>query len=274
MVIKRFLNGFYKDFYAHRLLENAASLSFYTLMSLVPIIAVLLGIAKGFGVDPILEKEILGAVPHQEALAEQVMNFARKTLDESRGGLIAGIGILVLLWSFLGLLSTFEKALNDIWAVKKGRTFSRRLGDFLGFIFVSPFIFVALSSTTLFVTTEIVDFFKGWGLLETWGPYLHLMFTLIPTGITFLVYSFFYLYFPNTRVPLLTTLLAAAIAAILFQLAQWGYLHFQLSLSRYSAIYGTFAAIPLFLLWLQMSWLITLIGTELSYRFSKSAEAK
>lgn len=263
MHIRGFFKKCYGGFYTHRLLENAASLSFYTLMSLVPILATLLGIAKGFGVDAILEKEILSAVPNQEVFAEKVIAFSKRMLEESRGGLVTGVGILLLLWSFLGLLSSFEKVLNDIWNVKEGRSFSRRLGDFLGFIFLSPFVFVAISSTTLLVTTEVAHFFEGK------SEYVRQLFALIPTFITFMVYTFFYLYIPNTKVPLGTTLIAALLAAILFQIAQWGYLHFQVSLSRYDAIYGTFAAIPLFLIWLQMSWLITLLGAEMSYRFQE-----
>lgn len=266
---KRFLLDLYKGFFEHRLLENASALSFYTLMSIVPILAVLFGIAKGFGVEGILEKEIIGAVPNQEKLAEKAVDFSRLMLEQSRGGLIAGVGVIVLLWSFLGLIGNFESALNDIWCVKKGRTYSRRLGDFLGFIFLSPFILVAISSITLFVTTELVDFFQKLGLFESVSSYLKLFFTLIPIGLTFLVFSFFYLYLPNTHVPVGKTLLASAIAALVFHLVQWAFIYFQIGIASYGAIYGSFAAIPLFLLWLQMSWLITLFGAELSYRFSQ-----
>lgn len=260
---------FYTSFFEHRLLENASSLSFYTLLSIVPILAVLFGIAKGFGIDALLEREVINAVPNQEALAEQVIQFSRKMLEQSRGGLIAGAGILMLLWSFLGLLANFEKALNDIWNVKEGRSYSRRLGDFLGFIFLFPFILVAISSTILFVSTELIDFFQSRGIIEPYGPYLSLTFQLFPLGITFLVFNFFYLYLPNTSVPLRSSFLASLVATVGFHLAQWVFVKFQVGISNYGAVYGSFAAIPLFLLWLQMSWLITLLGGELAYQFTK-----
>lgn len=271
-MVNSFFKGIYNGFFNHRLLENASALSFYTLMSIVPILAVLFGIAKGFGLDAILEKEVVGAVPYQEALAQQVIDFARRMLEQSQGGVIAGAGVLMLLWSFVGLIGSFEKALNDIWNVKQGRSYVRRLSDFLGFIFLTPFILVAVSSTILFVTTELVDFFQHKGISDVYGVYLSLAFKLIPVGLTFIVFNFFYLYLPNTHVPFKASLMAAFIAAIFFHLSQWGFVQFQISITSYGAIYGSFAAIPLFLLWLQMSWLITLLGAELAFRFSNAPE--
>lgn len=260
--------GVYQGFYDHRLLENASALSYYTLMSLVPILAVLFGIAKGFGIDAIFEQEVLNAVPNQEVLAQQVVNFSRRLLEESRGGVIAGVGIIVLLWSFLGLIASFERALNDIWHQKQGRTTVRRLTDFLGFIVLCPLFFVIVSSTTLFLTSETVSYFQEWGIFETVSPYLTLLFKLIPILLTFVIFTFFYMYIPNMDVPIFPTLFAAFLTAIIFHAAQWAYVTFQMSISSYGTIYGSFAAIPLFLIWLQISWLITLFGAELSYRFS------
>lgn len=264
-----FFKELYQGFIDHRLLENASSLSYYTLMSLVPILAVLFGIAKGFGIDPIFEKEVLGAVPNQQELAQQLINFSRRLLEESQGGLIAGIGVLLLLWSFLGLLGNFEKVINEIWHISERRSYSRRLSEFLGFIFLCPFFFVIVSSVTLFLSQELIHFFQNHGMIETAAPYLTLAFKLIPVLLSFIVFSFFYLYLPNVPVPWMSTLSAALLTALLFHLAQWGYVHFQIGIARYGAIYGSFAAIPLFLIWLQISWLITLLGAELSFRFSK-----
>jgi membrane protein len=264
-----FFKDLYTGFIEHRLLENASSLSYYTLMSLVPILAVLFGIAKGFGIDPIFEQEVLGAVPNQQELAQHVIDFSRRLLEESRGGLIAGVGVLLLLWSFLGLLGNFEKVINEIWHIHERRSYSRRIGDFLGFIFLCPFFFVIVSSVTLFLSNELIQFFQARWLTEVAGPYLSLIFQLIPVLLSFFVFSFFYLYLPNIPVPWMTTLSAALITSLLFHLAQWGYVHFQIGIARYGAVYGSFAAIPLFLIWLQLSWHITLHGAELSYRFSK-----
>lgn len=264
------IKGLYEGYIQHRLLENASSLSFYTLMSIVPIFAVLFGIAKGFGIDPLFEKEVLSLVPNQEEIAKKIFEFSRKLLEESRGGLIAGVGILLLLWSFLGLLVNFEKAVNEIWHVNQMRSYSRRISDFLGFIFLCPFILVIVSSATLFITTESIQFLQKNEWIDFAGPYLTFFLKFTPVLITFLVLSFFYFYLPNTSVPFFTTLLAAFLAACLFHLIQWGYVHFQIGIASYGAIYGSFAAIPLFLIWLQMSWLITLMGAELSYRLSRN----
>lgn len=273
LILERLKNigkGLFEGFYQHRLLENASALSFYTLMSLVPILAVLFGIAKGFGFEAILRKEVIGAVPNQEALAEQLIYYSQKLLEETRGGLIAGFGVLFLLWSFLGLLGNFERALNDIWQVKEGRTYSRRMGDFLGFIFITPFFFVIISSVSLFLTSEVVDFFQKREMMDQMSPFLYVIFKIIPVFLTFIVFNFFYFYLPNHRVPFYPTIFASLCMAIIFHLVQWGYVYFQLSISQYGTVYGSFAAIPLFLIWLQISWFITLLGAELSYRFSKN----
>ena len=166
----KLLTRIYDGFYEHRLLENASSLSFYTLLSIVPILAVLIGIGKGFGIDALIEQEVLEAVPNQQELAKQGIEFAQKALQESRGGIIAGMGVLLLLWSFVGLIGNFEKALNDIWGVKEGRSYSRRMGDFLGFIFLFPFILVAFSTSILFITSSTVVFFSLKGFLTNSAP--------------------------------------------------------------------------------------------------------
>lgn len=268
--IKNIFWGTYEGFSQHRLLENASALSYYTLMSLVPILAVLFGIAKGFGIDALFEQEVLNAVPNQEVILEKVLSFSRKLLEESRGGLIAGVGILILIWSFMGLLGNFERALNDIWEIKVGRSYSRRIGDFIAFIFLSPFFLVIVSSATLFLTTQLVDYFQQREMLDAVSPYLYALFKTIPIILTFLVFCFFYFYLPNHPVPVVSTLLAAFLMASVFHLVQWIYVRFQIGISSYGTVYGSFAAIPLFLIWLQTSWFITLLGAELSYRFSKN----
>lgn len=267
--LRSIYTGLYEGFYSHRLLENASSLSYYTLMSLVPILAVLFGIAKGFGIESNFREEVIHAVPNQEVLAEEVVQFAERMLERTKGGVIAGVGILFLLWSSLGLLGNFENTLNDIWNVKESRSLFKRAGDFLAFIVLCPLFFVIFSSTTLFITTELTDFFEKKDLIRHFGPALWLGFKMVPILLSFIIFTFLYSYLPAKRPPLIPVIFSALITSFLFHLAQWLYVKFQLNISSYGAIYGSFAAIPLFLLWLQLSWFITLLGAELSYRFSK-----
>ncbi|MCB1113736.1 MAG: YihY/virulence factor BrkB family protein [Chlamydiia bacterium] len=267
--LKSIVKGLIKGYYDHRLLENASSLSYYTLMSLVPILAVLFGIAKGFGIESSFKDEVIHAIPNQQALAEEIVQFAERMLERTKGSVIAGFGVLFLLWSFLGLLGNFEHTLNDIWHLKETRSFFRRIGDFLGFIFICPFFFVIFSSTTLFLSSELTDLFEKWELIDHFGPAIWFTFKLAPVFLAFLIFSFFYYYLPSVRPPIKPVLMGALITAVFFHLAQWAYVMFQINISSYGAIYGSFAAIPLFLLWVQLSWFITLLGAELSYRFSK-----
>lgn len=267
--ITQLARDLYTGYSKHRLMESASSLSFYTLMSLVPILAVLFGIAKGFGIESNFKQEVINAIPEQQALAEQIVTFSQKLLERTQGGVVAGIGVIFLLWSFLGLLGNFENTLNAIWHINESRTFWRRIGDFLGFIFICPFFFVIFSSTALYLSTGLLSFLEKNELLDALGPYLGILFKGVPIFLAFIIFSFFYLYIPSQRPPLKSTLLAALITAFIFHAVQWYYVKFQIHISSYSAVYGSFAAIPLFLLWLQLSWFITLIGAELSYRFSK-----
>ncbi len=267
-LIRRIISQMVRGFTEDRLFQNASSLSFYTLLSIVPIFAILFGIAQGFGLDLLLEREILAGFANNQEIAEKLIVFSRTLLEQSHRGLIAGIGVITLLWTFIGMMGNFERALNDIWHVAESRSFFRRISDFISIAFLCPFYFILSSSLMLYLNTELNQITTSYPFLSEIGPYIKFLIRLLPIGFSFLVFSFLYYYIPNTKVPLKASLTAGFVAGAVFYLVQWIYIKFQIGLATYSTIYGSFAALPLFLIWLQTSWLILLSGAELSYRIT------
>ena len=246
-------------------LLRASALTFYTVLSVVPIMAMAFGIAKGFGAAKLLEKQILENFPAPEAVLLRILEFANNMLENTRGDAIAGIGIVVLFWTVIKVLSHIERSLNAIWQVEKHRSFLRKFSDYLSIILVSPVLIILSGSTTVFITTRLQDISDRVALIGYFAPAIFFSFKLIPYVLIWIVFTLIYTIMPNTRVRLKSALVAAVVAGTLYQLLQWGYIKFQVGVAQYNAIYGSFAALPLFLVWLQLSWSIVLFGAQISY---------
>lgn len=248
-----------------RCLLRASSLTFYTLLSIVPIVAMFFGVAKGFGFERTLEKELFDKFPGQEEILGQVINFANSLLEQTRGGLIAGIGLLVLFWSVLKVLGHIEMAFNDIWEIKEDRSWGRKFSDYLSIMLIAPILILMSGSVTVFITTQVTQFTQEFTLLGVLTPLISFLLKLIPYVLIWILFTILYLIMPNTRVKFKAGFLGGVVAGTLYQIAQGLYISFQIGAARYNAIYGSFAALPLFLLWLQISWWIVLFGAELSF---------
>lgn len=244
---------------------KASALTFYSLLSIVPILAVLFGIAKGFGFEQALKTEITTRFAEQHELVEKFIQFAYSLLQNAKGGLIAGIGTIALFWSVLGLLSNVESSLNAIWKTPISRPYRRMISDYLATMVICPIFFVTSSSITVFLITQITQTAQSNVIVEAISPFLLFIFKLFPFFLSWILFTFVYLFMPNTKVFLRSALIAGIIAGTIFQMWQWIYIRFQIGASSYGAIYGSFAALPLFLIWLQVSWIILLAGAELAY---------
>ena len=194
-----------------------------------------------------------------------MIKFAHSLLDNTSGGLIAGLGIAVLFLTIIKMLSNIEDAFNNIWGIKKSRTLARKFSDYLAVILVCPIFLVVSGSLTVFINTQTGNALERFTFLQSFGPALRWLIGMSPYGILWIIFAFIYLFIPNTKVRPGSALLAGVVAGTLFQLAQWAYVTFQVGVAKYNAIYGSFAAIPLFLMWLQFSWLIVLFGAELAF---------
>lgn len=254
-----------RNYTRDKLQLQAAGLTYYTLLSVVPVVALIFAIAKGFGFQEALEKQLLEGMKGHEEVAEQIMVFASKMLENTKGGLLAGIGVVVLLWSVMRLLSSIEMSFNDIWQVAKGRSWVRKFSEYFSIMLLAPVLILFAGSITVVISAEVENLIMGMDVLQSIGPLIFFLIRLIPYTIIWLVFTFLYMVMPNTKVSFRSAFIAGIIAGTSFQLLEWGYINFQVGVSKYNAIYGSFAALPLFLIWVNISWLITLVGAEVAY---------
>lgn len=249
--------------------SHASALTFYTLLSLVPVAAMAFGVAKGFGFEQLLEKELLIQFAAQREVIRQVIEFARNMLDNTRGGLIAGIGVVVLFWSVVKVLGRIEGNFNQIWGVPS-RSMVRKFTDYLSIMIIAPVLLIMSGSVTVFIAAQVSALSTQVGLEGVATPAISLGLSLAPYILLWLLFSMIYMIMPNTRVHFGSAFLAAIIAGTAYQLLQVGYVKFQIYVTSYNAIYGSFAALPLFLIWLQLSWAIVLLGAEIAHAFPQS----
>jgi membrane protein len=248
-----------------RCLLRASSLTFYTLLSIVPVAAMFFGVAKGFGFERRLQEVLFERFPGQDEVLSQIIAFSNSLLEQTQGGLIAGIGLVVLFWSVLKVLGNIEMALNDIWEIKKPRTWGRKFSDYLSIMLISPILILISGSATVFITTQISQITQKVELLGLISPLITFLLKFTPYVLIWTLFTILYIIMPNTKVNFKAGLVGGVVAGTLYQIAQWAYISFQIGAAKYNAIYGSFAALPLFLMWLQISWWIVLFGAELSF---------
>jgi membrane protein len=194
-----------------------------------------------------------------------VMDFARKLLETTRGGLIAGVGVFLLFWTVTRVLGNIENSFNYIWGIKKQRSWTRKISDYLSAIIICPVLWIVSSTATVMIRTQVTFVVEKGQLVESIGPAIFFTLSLLPYCVIWILFVFIYVFMPNTRVNLKSAIFAGIIAGTFYQLFQRVYLWSQIGVAKYNAIYGSFAALPLFLVWLQLSWMIVLLGAELSF---------
>ncbi len=233
----------------------AAALSFYSLLSIVPIIAIAFGIAKNFGVEELVKEQILKNFPLQEAMLQRIFILAQEVLDNTKGGIIAGTGLLFLLWSVIKIFSLVEKSFNEIWKVKKARTIIRKLTDYLSIVILLPIIVVATNGISTYF--EIHTMSLDGTAISSLKILPYLLFCLFLTLI--------YMIIPNTAVKPISAFIGGLVAGILLQILQTLYLKLQLGILNYNKIYGSFSILPIFFIWQRLTWLFVLLGSHVSF---------
>ena len=254
-----------KGFYEDKCQLRASALTFYSVLSVVPVLAMAFGIAKGFGLDEKLEKELVTNLSGQKEVLNFLMEFANKMLQNTEGSLIAGLGFVILFWSVIKMLSNIEESFNDVWRIKKSRPWGRKFSDYTAIMIFAPVLLIGSSAGTLVLKTMVEEFTQGNTLLEAVGPYLTFLINLVPYFLVWVLFTLLYTFMPNTNVKFKSGLIAGIIAGTIYQIFQVIYIEFQGMVTTYNAVYGSFAALPLFLMWLQLSWLIVLFGAEISF---------
>jgi len=250
----------FKGFFEDRAAVKAAALTYFTMLSIVPIFAIVFAIARNFGFEDIIHRFINNNMQDQEEVMKWVTGMVDKLLLETKEGVIAGIGGVILFWSVIQVLNNMEAAFNDIWQIRKARSPFRKFSDYLAIMILTPFAIGLTGSflVKLQTTAEELEYLK---------PLVVTLMKAVPYISMWLLFTIVYIVMPNTKVKFRNALIAGIIAgtaAILFQSLYQG---LQIGVMRWGTLYGTIAFIPLFLMWLQITWLIVLMGAELSFAY-------
>ena len=249
-------------FTAKRVLSQASALTYSTLLAIVPILAVVFAIGRGFGYNKYIEVWFRGALSSQPQVAEIIIGFVNSYLVHTKSGIFLGVGLAFMLYTVLMLVSNIEQAFNQIWQVKKQRSIFRTVTDYLAMFFLFPIIIVPTTGISIFVSTITSQMSANYMLL---APVVRFLIDLAPFALMSALFIAMYVFMPNTHVNLRSAIVPGILAGIAMQWLQLFYIHSQMWVTGYNAIYGSFAALPLFMLWLQISWTICLFGAELSY---------
>lgn len=255
-ILLRFCRLIGENFTRHQCTLRAAALTYTTILSLIPVLAIAFAILKGLGAQNSLEPLLLKLAGDSRETIDRIIGYVNNTNFKSVGA----IGVMALVITAISMLENIELAFNAIWGVKETRSPQRRFSDYLSVVVVGPIlILVATSVTTTLQNQSLVQ----WLIQRTTlGGLVLFLFRLAPYLSIWIALVFLYLYIPNTRVRFRSALLGGVLAGTAWQVAQWAYFYFQIGVSGYNAIYGTLAALPIFLVWVYTSWLIVLFGVE------------
>ena len=252
-----------KNFSRQNVGQQAVALSFFTTMAFVPFLAVAFAISNYAGLGEYLRELIYDNFGH-DMIVDQILSFADNIITASQQDIYGIISSLIFLWMVIWLLSRVEWSFNRIWKVDRNRILWKRVLAYILTMTASPFIIIVFLSVSLTITDGINTLGLEIPFLSTFSTFLiwlaFYVFMVIVLGVM-------YVLIPNARVRLLPALSAAAISSLAFTIVQYLYLETQMFVSRMNAVYGVFAAIPLFMVWLNIGWFIVLLGSELSYVF-------
>ena len=246
----------------HGTIVRSAALTFYTLMSLVPLVALVFAVVKGFGLADGLVETLYELFPRYPETVDYIVGFAENALSRTRGGVVAAVGLVMLFWAVIRVFSSIENAFNNIWEVKVDRSIARQWTDYIAVVMIVPVLWI-LANTVGNYLEELL------GLYDKW--YFTTLSHMASMGVIWVMFTLLYLIIPNARVRFGSALMAGIVAGTIFLLFQWGYVYVQRWMTSYNAIYGSFAALPLFLIWMQTSWEILLFGGELSFAYQNIA---
>ncbi len=259
-IVKRFVIT-WECITKNHIMSYASALTYSSMLATVPVLAIVFAIARGFGFDTIIETRLRSSFESNPDIADTILFFVDSYLQHTKGGVFIGIGIIFLLYTLISLTSNIEEAFNTIWFVKRSRTIFRQVIDYFSVFLILPFVVVITSGVGIFLQTFRTLLPDIQLLSKTMTFFLHVS----PFFFAVLAFMLLFTLMPNTRVKWRNTILPSIITGTVFMAVEWLYVHYQIKLSAYNAIYGSFAAIPLFMLWLQISWCICLFGAQFCY---------
>ena len=242
---------------------RAMGLTYVTLLSLAPLLAVMFAVLTAFGIqnqiEPVLAQWLEPLGQRGVEITQQVIGF----VDNLRVGVLGAVGIATLFYTVVSLISKIEDSLNYIWQVRHSRSWPKKFSDYLSVVLVGPVL--VFSSLTVIASAQSNTVVQYLVTNELLGPLVVVAARLMPFAFLCIAFTFLYKFVPNTRVPFGSALIGGAVTAILWQLAGMGFAAFVASSTRYAAIYSSFAILVFFFIWLYASWLIILIGAQVAY---------
>ena len=251
------------------LLKEASAFTYQSFLAIVPLLAVMFGIAKGFGLEQMLDGWLRREFSDHQEVLSYLLQFSQTTLKEAQGGVIAGVGVTLLLVTAIRLLSSVETTLNGMWGITYGRSLLRKTGHYLALLLTCPILLAISSSVTIFISAQFTHMTEMIPIPASAQSLLLKALALVPFATSTFLFSLLLYTLPCAPVSFRSATLSGVIAAVSFQFIQSWYILFQLRLTKVSAVYGSFVALPLFLVWLWISWLLLLLAGELLVFFQE-----
>lgn len=255
------LNLSVRSFLNADLQMRAGSLTYQTLLAIVPALALVFAIGRGFGFQNLLQTQLFNHFPAQRQALSQAFGFVDSYLAQSSEGVFVGIGILFLLWTLISLVGNVESAFNLVWGIKQGRTLWRKITDYTAIFLILPVLMICAGGIMVFMSTTLQSLLP-FGFLS---PVLKVLLDFLSLALVWLFFTGSYMLIPNTKVKFKNAFLAGVIAGTSYTVLQWLFVTGQVYVTRYNAIYGSFSFLPLLLIWLQLVWTITLAGAVICF---------
>ncbi len=248
-------------FLSRDLRAKAMALTYSTILAIVPALALFFAIARGFGFQNFLQDELHAKFPEQQEMLDEGMTYIDSYLSQASQGIFVGIGLVMLLWTVISVLSNVEKVFNSIWEIKRGRSMYQKITDYIAICLLVPVLAVCSTGISIFMTTMV----QGDTPLAVLSPVVDTILGISPFILTWAAVTLSYYLIPNTKVDFRCAAIAGALATIGVEVVLALFVNGQIYVSKYNAIYGSFALLPLMLIWLQLSWLILLSGGVLAH---------
>lgn len=242
---------------------RSMSLIYTTLISLVPLLAVSFSVLKAFGVQGKVEPVLLEFLAPLGEQGQEVGTNIITFIDNMNVGVLGAVGLGVLFYSVISLIQKIEQTFNHIWHISSPRTLIRRVTDYLSVLMIGPVMVVsALALTASMVSSTFVQYVIG---MEPFGTLFYYAGLMVPYALIIIAFAFMYLFIPNTSVKIGPALAGATVAGILWKTAGMLFASFAAGSTKYDAIYSSFAVLIMFMIWLYLSWLIFLLGSQIAF---------
>lgn len=239
---------------------RANALTYSLLFAIVPIIAVILAIARGFGFEQVIEMKLNESFLGETNLVPTIMEWVDRYLQTAQGGVFLGIGLLVLLWAVYSFFRMVETSFNGIWNVRQSRSFGRQFANYLAILFLVPVLIIVTSGLSLLLGSAASN-----PLIQAIEPLRRWTLRILPFIVASGIFTWMYIAIPNTKVRFIAAVVPGGLVGVLFQLIQMLSTYLMMFFTRTSVVYGAFAAIPLVLIWLHISCLLLIVGAELGF---------